>query len=85
MNEYELYAMMMSQDPDTSRVSAQDILGSIWDRLAGGPEAERRRQIEDELAGLAELKRVNSMHPTEKRTKAILELERRYRAAGILK
>jgi hypothetical protein len=80
----EIYANITGTDPDTATVRPSDVLGAIYDRITNDSLA-RERQVQDELRGLEELRRLNEMYPTAKRTRAILELERRYREAGILK
>jgi hypothetical protein len=74
---------MINAPQDTSSVRPSDVLEAVWARLTDEDEA-RARQVQDELRGLEDLKRLNALYPTQKRTKAIEELERRYRKAGIL-
>ena len=80
----EYYTMLGQSEPETPVVRSADVMSAIFSRANEAREMKLAKQVKDALEGLAELKRVNSIYPTPKRTKAIEEIERRYRNAGIL-
>lgn len=73
---------------DTSGTNGLGTEGNLLDRFLAwrmdNESARRARQAEDALEALDEIKKRNSAYPTEKRSRMIRNLEKRYREAGIL-
>lgn len=81
---YSIVFPSIAMPAQDSAARPSDILGDTWARLTDIDRA-RAAQIESEIQGLEELKRLNTIYPTQKRTRAIRELEKRYMDAGILR
>ena len=73
---------------DTSGTNGLGTEGNLLDRFLAwrreNEAARRAHQAEDALEALDEIRKRNSAYPTEKRSKMIRDLEKRYRDAGIL-
>ena len=73
---------------DTSGTNGLGTEGNFLDRFLAwrmeNEAARRARHVEDALEALDEIKKRNSAYPTEKRSKMIRDLEKRFRDAGIL-
>ena len=73
---------------DTSGTNGLGTEGNLLDRIFAWQSeqkaARRARQVENALEALDELKKRNSAYPTEKRSRMIRQLEKRFREEGIL-
>ena len=80
--------VVIAEGVDTSGTNGLGTEGNLLDRIFAWQSekkaARRARQVEDALEALDEIKKRNSAYPTEKRSRMIRNLEKRYREAGIL-
>ena len=80
--------VVIAEGVDTSGTNGLGTEGNLLDRIFAWQNeqkaAHRARQVENALSSLDEIKKRNSAYPTEKRSKMIRALEKRYREAGIL-
>lgn len=80
--------VVVAEGVDTSGTNGLGTEGNLLDRFLAwrrdNESARRARQVEDALEALDEIKKRNSAYPTEKRSRMIRDLEKRYRETGIL-
>jgi len=80
--------VVIADGDDTSGTNGLGNEGNLLDRIfacqSEQKAARRARQVENALEALDEMKKRNSAYPTEKRSRMIRFLEKRFREEGIL-